>query len=218
MRRPHLNRPALLGPSRRARWRRIVLRRLAAIACAVGAVLLLIGVVRPPDAPMTTVLVAARDIVPGQVLDDSDLRTTRVPSEPAPVAAATRGDLVGRRTATSISAGELLTRTRVVPRGPTDGLAPGTSAVRLLLADPGTLGMLRPGDRVRLFPDTGGPSLANDVLVLGLDTPGDTGSLPDGSDGDAGLVAALPDSAVERIFAGQRPDGGPPRVLAVVSR
>ncbi|MEO6019253.1 MAG: hypothetical protein ABIP45_03275, partial [Knoellia sp.] len=59
---PSLRRPEFLGPSRHARWRRWAVRRAAAMACAVGAVLLLVGLVRPPTAPTTPVLVAARDL------------------------------------------------------------------------------------------------------------------------------------------------------------
>ncbi len=219
---PALRRPEILGPSRRARWRRWALRRTLAVACVMTATLLLVGVVRPPSPATTPVVVAAGALPGGAVIGLRDLRVESLATGSALVA--TVGDtraLVGRRLASRVEPGEVITTTRLVPRSPRDGAPPGTVAAHLLVADAQSLDLVSAGRRVTLYPDTGGDALARDVLVLGVDTPGKpafTGSLPSGDDAARGLVAALEPADLERIFAGQRPDGGPPRVLAVVTR
>ncbi|WP_404384864.1 SAF domain-containing protein [Knoellia locipacati] len=216
-----LRRPEILGPSRRARWRRWALRRALAAACATAATLLLVGVVRPPPPPTTRVVVAAEALPGGGVLGEKDLRVVQVGRDSGLVATvADLRSLVGRRLASRVEPGEVITTTRLVPRSPLDGAPPGTVAAHLLVADAHALDLVSAGRRVTLYPDTGGAALAQDVLVLGVDTPGKasfTGSLPGGDDGARGLVTALEPAELERIFAGQRPDGGPPRVLAVVT-
>ncbi|MFW5469074.1 SAF domain-containing protein [Knoellia sp. CPCC 206435] len=218
---PRFARPELLGPSRRARWRRWVLRRAAAAVCAAGAVVVLVGVVRPPPPATTPVLVAAHDLARGAVLDHEDVRLVHVPRDPPPVA--TTGDpstLVGRRLSTAVLGGEPLTTTRLVPRTPADDLPAGTVAAHVVVADEHVLDLVSAGHRVTLFAELGGAALARDVLVLGVDTPEPasvTGPLP-GADGlPGGLVCALSPADLERVFAGQRPEGGAPRVLPVVT-
>lgn len=114
----------------------------------------------------------------------------------------------------------MVTTTRLVARSPADGAPPGTVVARLLVADARALDLVSAGRRVTVYADTGGPALAHDVLVLGTDTPEPTsfaGSLPGPDAADAGLVLALEPTALDRILAGERPEGGPPRVLAVVT-
>ncbi|MFW5473838.1 SAF domain-containing protein [Knoellia sp. CPCC 206450] len=218
---PAPRRPALLGPSRRARWRRRVLRRAAAGACAAVAALLLVGVVRPPPPPTTPVVVAARPLAAGAVLEPGDLRVERRPgASPPPASVDEPGALVGRRVGSPVAAGEVLSTTRLVPRSAADGAPPGTVAARLVVADQRALDLVSAGRRVTIYADTGGLALVHDALVLGTDTPERTsltGSLPGADDMGAGLVLALEPTALDRIFAGQRPEGGPPRVLAVVT-
>lgn len=218
---PSFSRPEVLGPSRRARWRRWALRRTAAAACAVAALVVLAGVVRPPPEPTTTVVVAGRVLAGGAVLDHEDLRVVSVPGERPPVAAVADPDrLVGRRLSSRVARGEIITTTRLVPRTPADGLPAGTVAAHVLVADERVLDLVSAGHRVTLFAEVGGEALARDVLVLGVDTPdraASTGPLPGGVPTVGGLVCALSDSAVERVFAGQRPEGGAPRILPVVT-
>lgn len=218
---PTVSRPGLLGPSRRARWRRWALRRGAAALCAVAAVLLVVDVVRPPPPDTVPVAVAARPLAGGAVLEAADLRVEQVARDQAPVRAL--GDprlLVGRRLTSRVVPGEPLTTTRLVPRSPLDGAPAGTVAAHLLVADPRSLDLVSAGRRVTLFPDTGGAALAHDVLVLSVDTPGRsglTGSLPGSHEDVLGLVLALDGADLERIFAGHRPEGGAPRVIPVVT-
>ena len=103
------------------------------------------------------VLAAARDIRPGQVIEDSDLRVVRIASDPgvATVAASRRADVVGRRAAVGVVAGALL-----APAGVTDGstLPKGHTVVGAIVKpgqDP--LGR-REGDDVIVSLPTGGES------------------------------------------------------------
>ncbi|KGN30044.1 flagellar protein FlgA [Knoellia flava TL1] len=214
-------RPAFLGPSRRARWRRRVLRRAVAGASVATAALLLVGVVRPPPPATSPVVVAARALEAGALLEPTDLRVDRVPgSSPPPASVARLGPLIGRRVGSAVVAGETLTTTRLVPRSPADGAPRGTVAARLLVADGRSLDLVSAGRRVTVYADTGGPALAHDVLVLGTDTPEPmsfAGSFPGPGDVGAGIVLALEPTELDRVFAGQRPEGGPPRVLTVVT-
>ena len=224
MPRPHLpvfSRHPVFGPSRRARWRRWALRRAAAAACAGTAVVLLVGVVRPPAPPTTPVVVAARALLGGTVLEGGDLRVVHLPREPPPVASVSDPQvLVGRRLGAPVSAGETVTTTRLVPRGPAEGLPAGIVAAHVHVADERTLDLVSAGHRVTLFAEVGGTALAQDVLVLSVDTPDPTsvtGPLPGADPAPRGLVCALSEAALERVFAGQRPEGGAPRVLPVVT-
>lgn len=166
-------------------------------------------------------VVASRPLAAGAVLEPADLRVVDVASDPGPVSTVSDPTLLtGRRLTSRIDSGEPVTATRLVPRSPVDGAPAGTVAAHLLVADEASLDLVSAGRRVDLFPDVGGPVMARDVLVLGVDTPGRatlTGSLPGSHDASRGLVLALEPAAVDRIFAGQRPDGGAPRVIAVVT-
>jgi len=201
-----------------------VLRRAAAAVCAAVAVVLLVGVVRPPPVPTTPVLVAARDLEAGALLGITDVRTallTGGEDAVGSVGALQDADaLVGRRLTSAMRRGELLTAGRLVPRSPADRLPPGTVAAHLLVVDERSLDLVSAGRRVSLFADTGGPAVAEDVLVLAVDTPESptvTGSLPGAGSPPRGIVVALGARALDLVFAGQRPDGGPPRVVAVVT-
>lgn len=220
-RRPTLPGTWLLGPSRRARWRRWALRRVTAVVCAIAAVLLLVGVVRPPPPATTEITVAARELPGGALLEATDLRTVAVVRDTSRVATVDDpAQVVGRRLASRMDRGEPVTTTRLVPRSPADGAPPGTVAAHVLIADERSLDLVSAGRRVTLFPDTGGPALARDVLVLGIDTPDRpsfTGSLPGSGSTPRGVVLALDPADLERIFAGQRPDGGAPRVIPVLT-
>lgn len=189
--------------------------------CAAAAVLLVVGVLRPPPPTSWAVVVAAGPLAAGGVLESSDLRVSRVLGPARPVASVDDPRrLVGRRLGTAVAAGEEVTATRLVPRSVADGLPRGTVAASLAVADPRSLELVSAGRRVTVYADTGGPPLARDVLVLGTDTPDPPvfpGSLPNGDTAAPGLLVALTDAEVDRVFAGQRLEGGPPRVLAVVT-
>ncbi|UZJ26668.1 SAF domain-containing protein [Rhodococcus antarcticus] len=145
-----------LTTAARPGWTRTVhaRRAVAAVLVLLAGVLALRG---DPAAASTEVVVAARDLAPGQVITDDDLRTVSVGARTVPEGAVTAVDAVaGRTSAGAVRAGETLTDVRVV--GPSlAALATGRSgatSVPVRLSDPDVADLLRPGDEV-------------DVLVLG---------------------------------------------------
>jgi Flp pilus assembly protein CpaB len=186
---------------------------------------MLLALVRPPAPSTTAAMVAVRDLPPGAVLTADDLGTAQLPGGPdSPGTIGAVGeprDLIGRRLGSAVQSGELVTTSRLVPRSASEGLPNDTVAAHVIHADERSLDLVSAGQRVTIFADTGGQALARDVLVLAIDTPENatlTGSLPGTGVRPRGMVLALPPAALDSVFAGQRPDGGPPRVLTVVTR
>jgi Flp pilus assembly protein CpaB len=162
-------------------------RRLLAALCAGGAVLAGLQAVAPPPPATVSVLVAARDLPAGTVLADDDLVTTAFRPGSAPDSVAGRGRAVGRTLAAPLRRGEPVTDVRLVAPSLLAGY-PGLVAVPVRIPDPGTVGLLRVGDRVDLLvTETDGSAaeqLAADVPVLAL--PRDDG---DGGPAGGGLVS-----------------------------
>lgn len=119
-----------------------------AAASAALAVLLLAATLRPASADLVDVVVAASDLPPGATLSAQDLSVTALPADYLPPGAVASTDLViGRTIAGAISAGEPLTRSRLVDTSPrSDGLL--TVPVRLADAEAATL--LAPGSVIDL--------------------------------------------------------------------
>lgn len=168
-----------LAAVRRALRRTVLARRrpLAALLAA-GAVAagLQATAAEPPD--RVRVLVAARDLSAGTVLDDGDLRRAEFApgSEPSGLAV----DPAGRTLAAPLRAGEPVTDVRLVGPALTDGY-PGLVAVPVRLPDAGMAGLLRVGDRVDLVSaDPQGRAaevVATGVPVLALpDAPDEVGA------------------------------------------
>lgn len=161
-----------LAAARRAVRRRVLRhRRLLAALCVGGAVLAGLRAVAPPPPATVTVLVAARDLPAGAVLDGDDLVVTAFRPGSAPDGAAARGDAVGRTLAAPLRRGEPVTDVRLVAPSLLQGY-PGLVAVPVRIPDPGAVDLLRVGDRVDLLvTETDGSSaqpLADDVPVLAL--------------------------------------------------
>ncbi|MCP3800277.1 hypothetical protein NLX83_13515 [Allokutzneria sp. A3M-2-11 16] len=148
------------------RGRAVVLRRLlTAILVALAAFLAC-----APPAESVHVLVAARDLAPGAVLNSADVRThafatDSVPDGALPAAAAVSGRLLvgaARR-------GEPLTDLRLA--GPElNGLLTGdvhAAAVAVRPADPGVADLLRAGSRVDVITQES-TVLAEDAAVLAV--------------------------------------------------
>lgn len=207
------------GPSRAARHRRILLRRLLAVAAIMAALVLTVQVVRPDAPAEREVHVAVRDLPAGHRLTTGDLRTLALPADlPTLTHAAAGQDLPGRMLATAIAGGELLTTTRLVPRAASEGLPDGTAPLHVVVSDPRMLDLVGPGQRVCVHRARTGGLLADDVLVLGIDPPNDT-EQHFGSVGGAerGLVLALPITVIDEALASPEPDGLVPRVHVVPS-
>ena len=155
------------------RVRRAVLlrRRLLAALCLGVAVLAGLRTVAAPPAPTEPVLVAARDLPAGTVLEAGDLRVARFADGTAPDSGLSRGQGAGRTLAAPVAAGEPVTGVRLVAPGLLHGY-PGLVAVPVRIPDPDTVALLRVGDLIDLLatdPGGGGTDLvASQVPVLAL--------------------------------------------------
>ncbi|MGH3998754.1 MAG: SAF domain-containing protein [Pseudonocardiaceae bacterium] len=153
----HGSGPRTLAPLVRERWDtlwrgsgfgRVLLLRRAAAAVLVGVAALL--ALTPGRGAAVSVVVAARDLAPGTVLQASEVSLRGVPASAVPDgAAATPATVLGRTLAAPVRRGEPLTDvrltgpdlTRMVPTG-TDT---DTVSVPLRLADPDVAALLHPG-------------------------------------------------------------------------
>ena len=216
MPRPTRPLPGLTGPGRRARWRRVVLRRLLSAALAAAAVVLVVLQLRPPPEPLRPVLVAARDVAAGSLLTTADLRVDHVPRwGVAPGVLGAPGEAVGRRVAAALARGEPLTSTRLVPRGPLDGLPRGRVALHVVSADPAAVDLLVPGLPARVYPPAGGPALAVAATVLAADPPSVAEALRDPP--PRGVVLSLTAAEADAVLAGHGSLEGPVVVTVVAA-
>ncbi|RYP85058.1 pilus assembly protein CpaB [Nocardioides guangzhouensis] len=161
-----------LAAARRAVRRRVLRhRRLLSALCVGGAVLAGLHAVAPPPPTTVTVLVAARDLPAGTVLASDDLAATAFRPDSAPDGVAARGQAVGRTLAAPLRRGEPVTDVRLVGPSLLHGY-PGLVAVPVRIPDPGTVDLLRVGDRVDLLVTETDASaaqrLAGGVPVLAL--------------------------------------------------
>ncbi|MCU1641909.1 MAG: hypothetical protein JWN03_2184 [Nocardia sp.] len=151
-----------------------LVRRIAAVALLVFAAVL--AVRGDPAARHTEVLVATRELPPGHVLGDDDLRAAPRESATLPDGAIREPDRLRGATLTgAVTAGEILTELRVVgPRlAAVAAHSPDARIVPIRLADNGLADILRAGDRVDVVaaeePGAGGrPArlLAADAAVV----------------------------------------------------
>jgi len=158
---------------RAATWhRRLLAAGLAAAAVAVG-----LQVLRPPPPPTVEVLAAARDIDAGAALVAGDVVALTLPSDAVPSGALDpAADVTGRAVAGPIRAGEPITDVRLVGPALVAGLGEGLVATPVRVADAGTAGLVRPGDRVDVLATpvgqdtTGQPSriVAAEVVVIAV--------------------------------------------------
>ena len=122
---------------------------LVLLALAAGAVWA-VGRLAPGPPPATAVVVAARDVPAGSVLQAGDLRLARLPPDAAPDDPPGEGDLLGRTTRVDLVRG-----LAVVPallEGERFGVdpPPGLVVVPVRLTGTDASALLRPGDRVDL--------------------------------------------------------------------
>jgi pilus assembly protein CpaB len=138
----------------------------------------------PPTVP---VLVAARDLAPGTVLDAADLRTAHFPASAVPPSAV-QGSVAGRTLAVAVPTGVPLTAAslalgRVLPAG--------TVAAPVRLADPGEAALVVPGDRVDVLAAPGSDAAAGQPTVAASDVVVLAVPAPDTDDGDQGGLLVL---------------------------
>jgi Flp pilus assembly protein CpaB len=152
--------------------------------------------IAPPEPDTVEVLVAARDLPSGTLLERGDLVGRAFPVDLAPSGASHR--VAGRVLAAPLARGEVLTEARVV--GP--GLAhaqDGQTVLPVRLPDAGMATLLRAGDEVDLMatdPGTGSTRVvARGVTVLATPT-----QVPDGpAGGSGGALVVVGTTAAEAV-------------------
>ncbi|NUR92023.1 MAG: flagellar biosynthesis protein FlgA [Nonomuraea sp.] len=175
-------------------WLRHWARRRRPVAAALAAlgVLSAYFALRPATGP--SVLVAARDLVPG-VLRPGDLRTVPLADPPD---GAVRSGATGRFLAAPMRRGEPLTDARLLHRL---SLPPGTVAAPVRIADPDAVTLISPGSTIGVLAawEGGQPAqlIADDIRVITIPQPGD-----DSRTGGALVVlAATPPQAAQLATA-----------------
>ncbi len=200
----------LRGPGRRRHWRRQVLRRVLALACALGAAYGVVTAARSgTDEALVPVVVAARPLAVGQVATPASVREALWPAAIVPQGSAHRLDeVVGRTLTTPMGPGDPFTAARVNGNALLVGQPPDAVAVHVSLADPGAVSMVGAGDRVDLLGPDG--VVAHAVVVLRVDRvfTTDFGAVlqgPGSSSGNAvdgpGIVVAAGQGTAEAIAA-----------------
>jgi len=182
--------------------RRLVLarRRPVAAVCAAVAVAAALQANAAPAPSRTTVLTAAHDLPSGVVVGPGDLRRTPFTPRSVPAGVLSRHAAVGRTTAGPVRSGEPLTDARLVTSSLLEGY-PGLVAVPVRIGDPGSVRLLRVGDRVDLL--AADPQGGRDAEVVGRAVPvlaiPRTGDGPSGLTGGALVVLGLPESSVRPV-------------------
>lgn len=128
-------------------WR----RRLLAGGLAAAGAALAIETVSPGPPPTVDVLVAAHPLPGGHTLTTADVRAIAFTPDSAPPGAMEHSDVIGRVLTGPVDAGEPVTRTRVLGPGLLEGGDPALIAVPVRIADAGSVGLLRTGDRIDLI-------------------------------------------------------------------
>ncbi|MDQ4501953.1 RcpC/CpaB family pilus assembly protein [Sinomonas sp. ASV322] len=205
--------PVPWGRQRRAPLVRLLERRrrtLAAAALCAG-VAVAVYQLTPPSAALASVVVAAADLPAGAPLQNSQLRLARVPVDVLPERAATEvGAVAGQRLAGPVRRGEILTVAALVGPGLLAGASPGTVAVPVRIADPGSLELVRTGQVVDLVlsDQAGADGQRSTILATGVTIlwTGAGGAPPGGWLGTPkdteGLVVVAAESERARAIAG----------------
>lgn len=196
-------------PSRRALWRRALVRRCLAAALVGLAAWSTLGAVLPDEPePGVPVLVAASDLPAGHRLEASDLRVGRWPQAVRPSRGYSRIDAaVGATLAGPLAAGDAVTRDRLVGSALLHGLPADRVIAHIPLADAGILQALRPGDRVDALSTQDGTVIGHDLVVLA--TGADIGVRPNTAltSGDApgqqGVLVAATRGTAARLAVSQ---------------
>lgn len=181
--------------------------------CAVGCCLLLAaqsaasranGRGAAPNVPRGPLVVAVRALASGHLLGQADVRVVDWPRSLRPASARARpSEVVGRRLAGPVAAGEPLTGPRLLGPELTAGLPPGLVAAAVPVADGHAIDLVRPGERVDVLSTqrtdglagsaAGGPvtTVARAARALAV--------FADGPAGGAEIVLALSRSAAAAV-------------------
>jgi Flp pilus assembly protein CpaB len=142
----------------------------------------------------TPVLLVARDLPPGEVVEPADVTLAARPAADVPEGALTRADeAVGRVLTSAARSGEVLPDVRVLGPSLLDRLGAGQVAVPVRIADAAVTALVRPGDTVDVVVagDTGARLVADAATVLALPQSDDGSGLLGGTGGGAGGLVVL---------------------------
>ncbi|MFT4293886.1 MAG: SAF domain-containing protein [Micropruina sp.] len=182
-------------------------RRLFAAVLAALAVWTALGVLRPPDPPSVSVLVAERALVGGRTVAAGDVAVRRLPASALPTDYLNDPDqALGRPLTVSIPAGTVLLPTSVVTKNAL--AAPGLAILPVTLT-PTAAALVEVGDRIDLLAsDAGGdPALVASAarVVAVLASGSDSSPLsPRQSAGPVVLVELRPDALAKVSGAAAR--------------
>ena len=208
--------PGVTGASRAARWRRHLLRRVAAATLLSAALVLVLLELRPLTPPSTTVVIARHHVAAGSLLGPGDLDAVVVPlTQAQPGHVSDPAEVAGRRVGSALATGEALTATRLAPRSAADGLAVSLTALHVVAADPDSVSLLHVGQRVVVYGPAGGPALAQSAQLLAID-PAQPPDPLSGKEAPArGVVLALERGEVQKVLTTSDAVPGPPVVHVI---
>lgn len=161
-------------------------RRLVTAGCAAVAVVSVIHVVAPASPSRAPLVVTARDLADGRVVEPDDVRVVEVDPDIIPSAAATSvSAVIGRVVAGPMRRGEPLTDRRLVGGSLVAGYPGDVVAVPVRIHDADVVSLLRVGDRIDIYSATGDQAaparrVAADAPVVSLpalDGSGNPGAL-----------------------------------------
>ncbi len=171
------------------------LRRWLSAGLAAAAVAVGLRVLAPEPPGGIPVLVAARDVPAGATLSAGDVRRVRWATSAVPAAAVREADVSGEVVASALSAGELLTTTRLLGPGLLAGRDGDEVAAPVRLADAQVAALLRPGARVDVLAAVDGDRAARTVargatVLAGPAAAGSSGGLLSGAGDASGAIDA----------------------------
>ncbi|MFB0833869.1 Flp pilus assembly protein CpaB [Arthrobacter halodurans] len=188
-----------------ARYRRPLAACFAALSVAAG-----LAVVAPDHVPTRPVVVAARDLPAGSVLDAGSLAVRELATAAIPPDVHARADdVAGSQLAVPLAAGSPVPSASLVGPGLLTGTAPGTVAVPLHPSDPETVGLLSPGQLVDVVLSEGNgferpvasSVLARAVPVLWVPAGADATAWPS-AERPAGMVVVAATRRQAALLAG----------------
>ena len=174
--------------------RSILVRRVLSGALVVLAVLLV--VIDRSGTESASAVVAARDLRPGMELTAGDVAVRRIPLTAMPPGAVKQTDeAIGARLTGHLTAGEVLTASRILSsRLPAD--LTGRRDARLVPvrpSDSSVVALLRPGDLVDVLDDHG------DVLAAGAVVTVGTGEKTAPTTSDGSILLAMSEAESHRV-------------------
>ncbi|MGI8523387.1 MAG: SAF domain-containing protein [Nocardioides sp.] len=193
-----MSRERLVRAQRAVRRGVLARRRLLAALSAAVAVAATLHTLRPPPAPIVTVLAARHDLAAGITLTGRDLVRRDLPTSAVPAGAALTAR--GRVLAAPMRSGETVTDVRLV--GPALAAASDESALPVRMPDPAMVALLQVGDRIDLIGvdarGHGAALVAAGVRVLALPRVADDPTADGGLSGRL-VVLSVPTSLVDAV-------------------